>query len=175
MKYHRMVELNNSVSNKRAQQLYSQYQPQEVIDQAEKQANSARRTLENIQRVEEARLSGNSPKYLGTLRSTEWHKHARNNTRVMYGESQEQITQPVQAIVQDTKRYRSPEAETASVYPIGNHDYHDPIMQTVSSALEENQEDNPDDSVVARMRLNISPPEEYSGSSDLEVYKTFAT
>ena len=66
-----------------------------------------------------------------------------------------------------------PEAETASVYLIGDHDYHDPIMCMVCSALEENQEDNPDDSVIAQMRLNISPPEEYSGSSDLEVYEMF--
>ena len=41
------------------------------------------------------------------------------------------------------------------------------------SALEESREDDPDDSIVARARLNISPPEEYLGSSDLEVYKTF--
>ena len=81
----------------------------------------------------------------------------------------------VQEIVPDTKRYRSPEAETALVYPIGGHDYHDPIMCMVCSALEENQEDNPDDSVVAWTRLNISPPEEYSGSSDLKVYETFVT
>ena len=66
-----------------------------------------------------------------------------------------------------------PEAETASVYPIGDHDYHDPRMHMVHSTLEENQEDNPNDSVIAQMRLNISPPEEYSGSSDLEVYETF--
>ena len=65
------------------------------------------------------------------------------------------------------------EAETASVYPIGDHDYHYPIMCMVCSTLEENWEDNPDDSVIARTRLNISPPEEYSGSSDLEVYKMF--
>ena len=45
----------------------------------------------------------------------------------------------------------------------------------VSSALEENREDNPDDSVITQMRLNISPPEEYLGSSDLEVYETFVT
>ena len=68
-----------------------------------------------------------------------------------------------------------PEAETASVYPIGDHDYHDPIMHMVHSALEENWEDNPNDSVVTQTRLNISPPEEYSGSSDLEVYETFVT
>ena len=46
-------------------------------------------------------------------------------------------------------------------------------MRMVRSALEESQEDNPDDSVITWMRLNISPPEEYSGSSDLEMYETF--
>ena len=35
MKYRHALELNNTVSNKRVQQLYSQDQPQEVIDQAE--------------------------------------------------------------------------------------------------------------------------------------------
>ena len=66
-----------------------------------------------------------------------------------------------------------PEAETASVYPTWDHDYHDPIMHMVCSALEESQEDDSDDSIIAQMRLNISPPEEYSGSSDLEVYEMF--
>ena len=87
----------------------------------------------------------------------------------------EQITQPVQVIVPDTERYQSPEAETASVYPTGDHEYHDPIMRMVCSALEKSWDDNPDKSVIAQMRLNISPPEEYSGSSDLEVYETFVT
>ena len=91
----------------------------------------------------------------------------------MYGELHERITQPVQAIVPNTERYQLLEAKTALVYPIGDHDYHDPIMCMVRSTLEESQEDNPNDSVIARTRLNISPPEEYSGSSDLEVYKTF--
>ena len=93
----------------------------------------------------------------------------------MYGESQERMTQLVQAIVPDTKRYQSPEAETALVYPTRDHDYHDLIMRMLCSALEESREDNPDDSIIARTRLNISPPEEYSGSLDLEVYKTFVT
>ena len=48
MNYRHTLELNNTVSNKRVQQLYSQDQPQEVIDQAEQQAGSERRTLENI-------------------------------------------------------------------------------------------------------------------------------
>ena len=85
------------------------------------------------------------------------------------------MTQPVQVIVPDTERYRLPEAETALVYPLKDHDYHDPIMHMLHSALEESQEDDPDDSIVARTRLNISPPEEYSGSLDLEVYETFVT
>ena len=83
------------------------------------------------------------------------------------------MTQPVQAIVPYTKRYRSLEAETASVYAVRDHDNHDPTMCMLCSTLEESQEDGLDDSIVARTRLNISPPEEYSGSSDLEVYETF--
>ena len=61
MNYRRALELNNSVSHKRVQQLYSQDQSQEVIDQAERQASSVRWTLKNMQRVDEARLSRNSP------------------------------------------------------------------------------------------------------------------
>ena len=45
MNYRHTLELNNSVSNKRVQQLYSQDQSQEVIDQAERQASLVRRTL----------------------------------------------------------------------------------------------------------------------------------
>ena len=95
--------------------------------------------------------------------------------RVTYRELQEQMTQLVQAMVLDTKKYRSLEAETASVYPSRDHDYHDPIMHMLYSTLEESLEDDPDDSIVVQMRLNISPPEEYSGSSDLKVYETFVT
>ena len=105
MNYRRALELNNSVSNKRVQQLYSQDQSQGMIDQAERQASAARQTLENIRRVDEARLSRNSPKYPSTPRATERHKYARDNAQVMYGESHERITQPVQAIVPDTERY----------------------------------------------------------------------
>ena len=83
------------------------------------------------------------------------------------------MTQLVQAIVPYTERYQSREAETALVYPLRDHDYHDPIMHMLCSALEESREDDPNDSIVAQTRLNISPPEDYSGSLDLEVYKTF--
>ena len=69
--------------------------------------------------------------------------------RVSYGEPQEQMTQLVQAIVPDTERYRSPEAETVSVYPLRDHDYHDPIMRMLCSALEESLEDDPNDSIIA--------------------------
>ena len=85
----------------------------------------------------------------------------------------EQTTHPVQVIVPETERYQLPEAETALVYPIGDCEYHDLIMHMVHSALDESWDNNPNDSIVTQMRLNISPPEEYSGSSDLEVYETF--
>ena len=42
------LELNKSVSDKRVQQLYSQDQSQEMIDQAERPAASARQTLKSI-------------------------------------------------------------------------------------------------------------------------------
>ena len=75
--------------------------------------------------------------------------------------------------VPETERYWSPEAEAASVYPIGDHEYHDLIMCMVCSALEESWDDNPNDSIITWMWLNISLPEEYSGSSDIEVYEMF--
>ena len=69
--------------------------------------------------------------------------------QVLYRETQERMTQPVQAIVPDTERYRLLEAETASVYPLKDHDYHDPIKHMLCSALEESQEADPNDSIVA--------------------------
>ena len=75
-----MLELSKSVSNKRVQQPYSQDQTQDVIDQAKRQAVSARRALENIQRVEDTGLSRNSPNYPGTPRVNNRHKNARNDT-----------------------------------------------------------------------------------------------
>ena len=90
MNYRHTLELNNTVSNKRVQQLYSEDQPQEVIDQAKRQAGSARRTLESIQRVDEAGLSRNSPKHPRTPRATGRHKYyAKDDMRVLYREPQE--------------------------------------------------------------------------------------
>ena len=106
MNYCCALELNNTVSNKRVQQLYSEDQTQEVIDQAERQVGSARCTLESIQRVDEARLSRNSFKHPRTPRATGRHKYyAKDNMQVMYRELQERMTQLVQAIVPDTERY----------------------------------------------------------------------
>ena len=79
MNYCCALELNDSVSNKSVQQLYSQDQSQEMIDQAKRQANSAGQTLDNIQRVDEARLSRNSPKHPRTPRATQRHKYARED------------------------------------------------------------------------------------------------
>ena len=81
MNYRHTLELNNTVSNKRVQQLYSGDQPQEMIDQAERQVGSARQTLESIQRVDEAGLSRNSPKHPRTPRAAGRHKYyAKDDT-----------------------------------------------------------------------------------------------
>ena len=103
--YHCTLELSKSVSDKRVQQLYSQDQTQEVIDQVERQVASARQTLDNIQRVEDAGLSRNSPNYPGTPRVNDRHKNARNDMQVSYRELHEQTTQLVQVIVPKTERY----------------------------------------------------------------------
>ena len=125
---------NKSVSDKRVQQLYSQDQTQEVIDWAEKQVASARQTLENIQRVEEGGLSRNSPNYPGTPRVNDSHRNARNDMQVSYRELHEQVTQLVQAIVPDTKRYWSLEAETASlIVSYGCHE----ISKSISFRLQQ--------------------------------------
>ena len=43
----------------------------------------------------------------------------------------------------------------------------------IHSTLDDNKDMNPENSIVVKMKLNITSPEEYSSSSDLEVYKTF--
>ena len=75
MNYRHALELNNTVSNKRVQQLYSEDQSQKVIDQAERQAGSASRTLESIRRVDKAGLSRNSPKHPRMPRAAGRHKY----------------------------------------------------------------------------------------------------
>ena len=37
----------------------------------------------------------------------------------------------------------------------------------------DNKDMNPDDLIIVKTKLNIASPEEYSGNSDLKVYKTF--
>ena len=83
------MELNKSVSDKRIQQLYSQDQTQEVIDQTKRQAALARRDQESIQRVEDAGLSRNSPNYPGTPRVNDRHRNTKNDMQVSHRESQE--------------------------------------------------------------------------------------
>ena len=45
----------------------------------------------------------------------------------------------------------------------------------IRATLHDNKDMNPEDSIVVKMKLNITSPEEYSGSSNLEVYETFVT
>ena len=76
-----------------------------MIDQAEQQAGSARQTLESIRKVDEAGLSRNSPKHPRTPRATGRHKYyAKDDTRVMYGESQERMTKQLYQISKGINR-----------------------------------------------------------------------
>ena len=66
-------------------------------------------------------------------------------------------------------------ANTSSVVSTSDHWPNDPIHHMVSRMLTENQDMKPEDSIIMKMKLNIHSPEEYSGSSDLEVYEIFVT
>ena len=67
------------------------------------------------------------------------------------------------------------EAEITSVYCSEDPHNEDPIMRMIYTALNDNKDMNPEDSIVVKMKLNILSPKEYLRSSDLEVYKTFVT
>ena len=43
----------------------------------------------------------------------------------------------------------------------------------ICATLDDNNDLNPEDSIVVKMKLNITSPEDYSGSSDLKVYEMF--
>ena len=62
---------------------------------------------------------------------------------------------------------------TSSVVSMNGHWPNDPIHHMVNTMLTENQDMIPKDSIVMRTKLSIPSPEEYLGSPDLEVYKTF--
>ena len=63
-------------------------------------------------------------------------------------------------------------ANTSSVATMNSHWPNDPIHCMVNMMITENWDMIPKDSIVVKMKLNIPSPEEYSGSPDLEVYKT---
>ena len=59
------------------------------------------------------------------------------------------------------------------MYCIGDTNNKDPITCMICAMLDNNKDMNLDDSIVVKMKLNITSPEQYSGSSDLKVYETF--
>ena len=66
-------------------------------------------------------------------------------------------------------------ANTSSVASTNGHWPNDPIHRMVSRMSAENRDMKPKDSIVMKAKLNIPSPEQYSGSSDLEVYEIFIT
>ena len=45
-------------------------------------------------------------------------------------------------------------------------------MCMIHAMLDDNRDMNPENPTIVKMKLNTASPEEYSGSSDLEVYVT---
>ena len=72
-------------------------------------------------------------------------------------------------------RLWSVEADIASVYCTGETHNRAPIMCMIRAVLDNNKDMNPDDSIIVKTKLNIASPEEYSGSSTLEVYEMSVT
>ena len=172
-KRRKALELQMAVEQQTIEILYAQQQPREVIAPAEAKCTATKHTLEGIQRVKKAKIGEDLP-YRGNAPSVhKRQRNAANDTRVSQRRAQERTPQPIQMAVSETERYRSPEVEITSVYRTEDQEHSDPIMRMVQSALEENRDDNPEESIIARTRLTINPPEEYSGSADLEVYETF--
>ena len=66
-----------------------------------------------------------------------------------------------------------PSANTSSLASTNGHWPNDPIHCMVNTMLTENWDMIPEDSIVVRTKLSIPLPEKYSGSPDLEAYKTF--
>ena len=63
----------------------------------------------------------------------------------------------------------------SSVASTNGHWLNDPIHRKVNRMLTENRDMIPEDSIVVKTKLNIPSPEEYLGSPDPKVYKTFIT
>ena len=76
----------------------------------------------------------------------------------------------------EAKRTSAPPARLQSVEAdIASTCNRNPITCMTHAMLNDNKDMNPDDSIVIKAKLNILSPEEYSDSSDLEVYETFVT
>ena len=66
-------------------------------------------------------------------------------------------------------------ANASSVASTNDHWPNDLIHRIVNTMLTKNWDMISKDSIVVKTKLSIPSPEEYSGSPDLKVYKTFVT
>ena len=155
--------------------LYLQKELDDEIWSAIQRARMVNHELNKIQQIKAAGLSNSTPNAPHTPRVL--------NRPVPIGHiAQRLILSTVQStsspVVKRTSapldRLQSVKAEIVSVYYVGDNHNKDPITYMIHATLDDNKDMNPDDSIVIKTKLNLSSPDEYSGSSDLEVYKIFA-
>ena len=151
--------------------LYLQKQPDNVIQSAVQRARTANHELNKIQQLEKAGLvsTPDDPHIAKVLNKP---VPTAPVTQTQYSSI---LSAGVKTIPAPPDRLWSVEAELASVFHIGDNNNDDPITCMIRAVLDNNKYMKPEDSIVIKMNLNITSPEEYSGSSDLEVYETFVT
>ena len=128
--------------------------------------------MNQIQRLEAAGLASSSPNDPHYVRIM----NRRNPTTDNRSAHEEQIM----AYNSDARRMKKPpdklrqmHTDASSVASSRSHWGNDPIHRMVNTMLTEYRDMLPEDSIVVKMKLSIPSPEEYSGSPDLEVFKTF--
>ena len=165
-----MIQLEKSIAEAKVKRLYLQKQPDNVIWSAVQRAKMANHELNKIQQLEKAGLVSSTPddphiaKVLNKPVPTAPATQTQNSSILSTG---------VKTTPASPDRLWSVEAELVSVYCIGDNNNNDPITCMICTALNDNKDMNPEDSIVVKMKLNIASPEEYSGRSDLEVYEMF--
>ena len=164
---HWAIQLEKNIAEAEVKKLYLQKQKHDVIQSAVQRARMANHKLNKIQWLEKAGLLTSTlhdphiTKVLNRWMPT-GHATATQNSSALQSTS----TPGVKGTSAPPDRLQSVEAEITSVYHSGDSNG-DPIMSMICAALNNNKDMNLEDSIIVKMKLNISSPEEYSGSSDL--------
>ena len=172
---HQAIQLEKSIAEAEVKKLYLQKQTDNIFRSAVQRARMANHKLNKIQQLEKAGLSSSTPHDPHIARVLNRPVPTGPATQTQNSSVLSMSTPGVKITPSPPDRLQSVEAETTSVYCTGDTHNGDPITCMICAALDDNKDMNPDNSIIVKMKLNIASPEEYSGSLDLKVYKTFVT